>query len=58
MPWPSASWMNTAVRCLRQAGSYAFEIRLDDGEIFRVPLTVAQIPGSVQLPGTDGGTLH
>ena len=36
---------------LPQAGPYAFEISLDGGEEYRVPLTASQLPG----PGTDPG---
>ncbi len=35
-------------------GGYAFEISLDDGESYRVPLTAAQLPG----PPADPPTLH
>jgi len=38
---------------LPRPGPYGFEIILDAGEIYHVPLTAAQIPG-----GDTGGTLH
>jgi hypothetical protein len=37
-------------------GQYAFEISLDGGEVYRVPLTAAAIPG--QVPGGEGRALH
>lgn len=39
---------------LPQAGAYAFEISLDNHVEYRVPLTVAQAPGT----GPEGSTLH
>jgi len=42
---------------LPRAGSYAFEISLDAGDEYRVPLGVSQIPGPA-TPGGEGGTLH
>jgi hypothetical protein len=43
---------------LPQPGAYAFEIQLDGGESYRVPLTVGLIPGGAPLPGPDSTTLH
>jgi hypothetical protein len=37
---------------LPRPGHYGFQISLDGGEIYRVPLTAAQ------LPGPEGGKLH
>lgn len=39
---------------LPQPGQYAFEISLDGGEEYRVPLTAAQMPG----PAPNHPTLH
>ncbi|HWA57643.1 MAG TPA: hypothetical protein VG692_10335 [Gemmatimonadales bacterium] len=42
---------------LPRAGLYAFEISLDDGEVYRVPLSAGLMPGAP--PGNEGGTtLH
>ncbi len=38
---------------LPKAGNYGFEIILDGGEVYQVPLAAAQIPGA-----DPGGTLH
>jgi hypothetical protein len=46
---------------LPRPGAYAFEISLDGGDEYRVPLTVSQIPagqGPVAGPGGEGQTLH
>ncbi len=40
---------------LPRAGTYAFEISLDGGEEYRVPLSAGLLPGA---PAPDGGTLH
>lgn len=41
---------------LPRAGVYAFEISLDGGEEYRVPLSAGLMPGTPGPP--EGGTLH
>jgi len=41
---------------LPKAGIYAFEISLDAGDEYRVPLSVGLMPGA--SPGNEGGTMH
>lgn len=43
---------------LPRPGTYAFEISLDGGDEYRVPLSVGLMPGPGSTGGPEGGTLH